>query len=108
MKKYININDYQGGTWAMGIIEPLNYWKKLALQWSDSDGNIEIYNMIKKHKLDAELIKIINDIWSIELVEFNLKNKNRIIEEYLNNRYTYVIRDLIEALIEEDLKEELK
>lgn len=104
MKKYINIKDYQGGTWAMGIIEPLNYWKKIALQWSDSDGNIGIYNMIKKHKLDAELIKIINDIWSIELVEFNLENKNIIVESYLDNRNNYVIKDLIEELIEEGVK----
>ena len=99
MKKYyINVADYQGGTWAMGCLETISGWKNRALEWCDSDGNIELYRLIKKHKLDTELLDIINDIWTIEIVEFNVDNINKILETYSEKEYYYLLQDIMENM----------
>lgn len=79
MKKfYVNIRDRQGGTWYLGVCNTIKEWKETALMWCDSNGNEELYKVIKKHKLDAELIDMISDIWSMEIVEVNIDNYYKI------------------------------
>ena len=99
MKKYyINVADYQGGSWAMGLLNTISDWKKLALVWCDSDDNIELYRLIKKHKLDTELLDLISEIWSIEIVEFNQDNLNKILESYTDKEYYWLLIDIMEIM----------
>lgn len=79
---YINIRDYQGGSWAMGCIDTIKDWKTRAMEWADSDENWGLYNELKRHKLDEELIDIINEIWDINIVKFCKDNKYKILEGY--------------------------
>lgn len=105
MKKYyINVNDYQGGSWAMGCLSTIKEWKQRALEWCDSDENWELYKAIKKHKLDNELLDIINDYWSINIVEFNKENQDKIIENYGIGDYQWLIRDILYKIEKGDLK----
>jgi len=99
MKKYyVNIADYQGGTWAMGLLNTIKEWKELALSWCDSDDNEELYRLIKKHKLDTELLDIISEIWSIEIVEFNQDNVDKILESYTEKEYYWLLNDIMEKM----------
>ena len=99
MKKlYININDYQGGSWAMGQLGTIKDWQKIALEWCDSDENWGLYDEIKNHKLNEELLKIINEIWTIEIVEFNRENLDKILDNYSRNEYYWLLQDIMERL----------
>lgn len=99
MKKYyINVNDFQGGSWAFGCVKTLSGWKKIALEWCDADENWELYRIIKTHKLDNELLDIINDIWTINIVELNVENTNKIMETYTTRDYYYLILDMLEII----------
>jgi hypothetical protein len=99
MKKYyINIDDYQGGNWAMGSIDTIKNWKQRALEWCDSDENWELYKYIKRHKLDTDLIKIINDYWDINIVEFNYENIQKILDNYDRENYYWLLQDIIYKL----------
>ena len=99
MKKYyINVNDYQGGSWAFGIVGTISKWKKIALEWCDADENWELYKEIKQHKLDNELLDIINEIWSINIVELNEENISKIMETYTTRDYYYLIGDMLEII----------
>ena len=77
MKKlYININDYQGGTWAIGCCQTLKEWREHAMTWADSDENWGIYNMLKYYKIkNKDLIDFINEYWEIEIVEYKEEYK---------------------------------
>ena len=97
-KYYINVRDYQGGSWAMGLLMTLKQWKILALQWCDSDGNEELYDEIKKHELNDELLDIINEIWTIEIVEFNKENINKILDNYGVNEYYWLLDSVLDII----------
>lgn len=99
MKKYyINVNDFQGGSWAMGCIDTIKDWQKRALEWCDSDENWEMYKYLKKHKLDNELLEIISDYWSIEIVEFNYDNIEKIIDNYNKEDYKWLLEDILDKM----------
>lgn len=99
MKKYyVNVKDYQGGSWAMGIIRTIKEWKKIALEWASSDGNIEVYNYIKKHELNIDLLDYINDIWSMEIVELSEDSIDLIVNNYSEEEYKWFIRETIDLL----------
>ena len=75
-KMYININDYQGGDFAIGVYGKLIQWRKKAMEWCDMDDNYSLLNALKYYKIkNSELIDFINDFWDIEIVEFD-NNKN--------------------------------
>lgn len=77
-KLYINVNDYQGGTWALGQVGTIQDWKEIALCWCDSDESWELYDFINEHKNDVDLLKIISDYWDIEIVGFDENNREHI------------------------------
>lgn len=74
-KQYINITDYQGGSWYVGVVETIKGWKEIALDWCDTDDNEELYDYINKQKENKDLLDFISDVWSIEIVEFDKNNK---------------------------------
>lgn len=81
-KLYINIDDYQGGTFALGRIGTLKKWREQAMDWCYMDDNYELYNLLKYYKIKNDrLIEVINDIWSIDIVEYD-KNVNYDLELY--------------------------
>jgi hypothetical protein len=102
-KYYINVRDYQGGSWAMGCLNTIKEWQEVALEWCDSDENWEMYDYIKKHELNEKLIGLINDVWSINIVPFNKDNIEDILDCYTNSRYdlnwlfTYIM-DILEGV----------
>lgn len=78
-KLYINVWDYQGGNWAVGEVGNLKHWRTLAMQWADSDESWDLYSALKNYKIKNEdLIKYINDMWEIEIVEFNPLSKDHL------------------------------
>lgn len=99
MKKYyININDYQGGTWAMGFTDTIKGWKERAIEWCESDESFELLDFIKKHKLNEDLLGIISEIWSIDIVEFNYDNLDTIMEKYSKEDLRFLIQDLMHKI----------
>ena len=71
-KKYININDKQNGEWALGFCGTLKQWRDTAMAWAFQDDMYNTYNMLKYYKVkNHRLIEFINDIWDIEIVEFD-------------------------------------
>ena len=97
-KSYINVRDYQGGSWSMGHISTIKEWKEYALQWCDSDENWELYREIKKHKLDTDLLDIISEIWDIKIIEFNKQNLEEIKENYSVHDYEWLIYDILDKM----------
>lgn len=77
-KLYINVEDYQGGTWALGQVGTIQEWKEMALSWCDSDENWEMYDFIEKHKNNVALLDYISDYWSIKIVEFDENNQEHL------------------------------
>ena len=77
-KLYINVNDYQGGTWALGQVGTIQDWKEIALCWCDSDENWETYDYIEKHENNVDLINYISEYWDIEIVAFDENNREHI------------------------------
>lgn len=79
-KKYINIDDYQNGEWALGFCGTLKQWRECAMAWAFQDDMYVTYNQLKYYKIkNSRLIEYINDIWDIGIVEFD-PNKNYLIE----------------------------
>lgn len=74
-KKYINIADYQGGSWCVGVVKTIKEWKEIALNWCDTDGNEELFEYISKQKENKDLLDFISEIWTIEIVEFDENNE---------------------------------
>lgn len=103
-KYYINVADYQGGSWGMGHISTIAEWQQYALEWCDSDENWEMYDYIKNHALDKELLDIISDYWSIKIVEFSRDNYNLIEERYDADSYRYLIGDILSKIKNGEIK----
>lgn len=95
---YINIRDYQGGTWAMGCVDTIKEWKNRALEWCDSDENWELYKAIKNHKLDTELLDIISEYWDIKIVEFSKDNINEILDNYGTEEYYWLLDSVLDII----------
>jgi len=78
MKEYINVSDFQGGSWYIGVVETIENWKEIALSWCETDEAEELYEYINKQKADKKLLDFISEVWSIEIVEFNKNNKEHL------------------------------
>lgn len=86
-KLYINIDDKQNGEWALGFCGTLKQWRDAAMAWAFQDDMYSTYNMLKYYKVkNHRLIEFINDIWDIEIIEFN-QNTN-----YLNEYGLEIIK----------------
>lgn len=97
-KYYVNIKDYQGGSWAKGCIHTIKGWQERALEWCDSDENWEMYDFLERHELDEQLLDCISDIWSIDIVPFNYDNIRSIIDNYTSTEMEYLLHDLQKLL----------
>lgn len=94
MKYFRGVEDYQGGSWGM-YIKSIKDWRKIAMQWCDSDENWQTYNDLKYYRIkNMDLIPFIENYWQIKLVEtpkeMYLKYKNtNYIENYESDYWTY-------------------
>lgn len=77
-KKYINISDFQGGSWYIGVVGTIKEWKEIALSWCETDDNEELFDYIKDFEENKDLLDFISEVWSIEIVKFNKKNKEHL------------------------------
>lgn len=83
-RKFINIYDGQGGEFAVGCYGSMRSWAFKVLDWMDSDGfyddeaeagDIEMVNgfvMMDRFR-EETLIGLINEIWTLEIVEYSEK-----------------------------------
>ncbi len=80
-KKYINLDDYQGDSFACGRIGSLKGWAYQVCEWATMDeyyDTIDEYDMFHIGLLKLmnnfnpdTLIEIINEIWTINIQEVN-------------------------------------
>lgn len=80
-KKYINLDDYQGDSFACGRIGSLKSWAYQVCEWATMDeyyDTIDEYDMFDIGLLQLmnnfnpdTLIEIINEMWTINIQEVN-------------------------------------
>lgn len=86
-KLYINVEDYQGGDFAVGETLTAKDWKERVLQWCDSDGAEELYDYYKNFDISNEekewnFIQDISETWQIYIVPYDKNNEeHRILKE---------------------------
>lgn len=83
-RKFINIYDEQGGEFSVGCYGSMRSWAFKVLDWMDSDdfyddeveaGDAEMVNgfvMMDRFR-EETLIGLINEIWTLEIVEYSEK-----------------------------------
>ena len=72
MKKFICINDLQGGTFGVGACGTYIQWRKKAMEWCYMDDHYGLLYNLKTYKIkNSELINFISYYWDIEIVEYN-------------------------------------
>lgn len=69
-KYYKCIEDRQGDTWAVDDIMTADEWLECATDWAVSDGNDELIEYLDS-LTEEELIRAIDDIWDITIVEWS-------------------------------------
>lgn len=83
-RKFINLYDGQGGEFAVGCYGSMRSWAFKVLDWMDSDGfydeeaevgDVETVNgfVMMNHFREETLIDSINEIWTLEIVEYSEK-----------------------------------
>lgn len=73
-KLYININDYQGGSFAVGLVKTLDEWVEQALEWCEQDDSEEMFEYINNAVKNEELLDFISEVWTIQIVEYDKNN----------------------------------
>jgi hypothetical protein len=87
-KLYINIDDYQGGTWALGETCTLKEWRELAMCWNDSDEDWGSYEALKRYEIkNSELCDYISSYWSLNIVPFDETNEEHLQLKLRRERY---------------------
>lgn len=90
-KKYICINDLQGGEFAVGYSMTVEEWRGQAIEWAENDNTEETIEELENLK-ENEVMDYIREVWELEIVESNdlaeniLFNINCVIDEY-NEKY---------------------
>lgn len=77
---YICTNDFQGGDFGVGRVGTIDDWREIAISWSDTEGMED--SIISTP--DNELINFIQEIWEIEIEEYD---RNKEYDLYCN--YTH-------------------
>lgn len=66
-RKYICIEDLQGGSFAVGRVHTAKEWKKQALEWCEQDDNEEYYKFLKRLPLKY-IIGEIASMWDLAII----------------------------------------
>ena len=101
--KYICIKDLQGGTFAVGCVETIENWQKIALNWCDSDGNYELYNYIKKLN-EKHVINEIREIWQLKIIPVTELDIERMFELVEKIMYYKLPLENISNILNENFK----
>lgn len=81
-KKYICVNDFQGGSFGMYRTYTAKEWGEQARDWADSDGSEYADQwLLENFKSEESLIEAIQDMWEIQIEE--LSKDNIEVVEYL-------------------------
>lgn len=83
-RKFINLYDGQGGEFSVGCYGSMRSWAFKVLDWMDSDGfyddeaevgDVETVNgfVMMDYFREETLIGLINEIWTIDIVEYSEK-----------------------------------
>ena len=83
-RKFINLYDGQGDEFSVGCYGSMRSWGFKVLDWMDSDGfyddeaevgDVETTNsfVMMNHFREETLIGLINEIWTLEIVEYSEK-----------------------------------
>lgn len=84
MKKYICVNDFQGGSFGMYRTYTAEEWGEQAMEWADSDSSEYPEQwLLENFRNEEELINSISEIWEIQIEELSADNSEVI--EYLSN-----------------------
>lgn len=82
-KKYICVNDFQGGSFGMYRTYTAEEWRQQAIEWADMDGWEEADKEFN-FKNEQNLINYICEIWEIQIEELSIDNIE--VVEYLLNK----------------------
>lgn len=83
-RKFINLYDGQGDEFSVGCYGSMRSWAFKVLDWMDSDGfyddeaevgDVETVNgfVMMDHFREETLIGLINEIWTLDIVEYSEK-----------------------------------
>lgn len=70
-KRYIVIEDRQGGEFGMYRDYTLEQWKEQAIEWAETDDWDDAQNLFDGMTSANEIIAFIDDMWEITIVELN-------------------------------------
>lgn len=88
MKKYGCIRDLQGGEFAVGCIGTAKEWGKIAYNWAENDNWENPKEcLLENFKTEQELINFIQEIWNIEIIEIDTKEKELVCQCKENIRF---------------------
>ena len=83
-KKYICVNDFQGGSFGMYRTYTAKEWGEQAMEWADSDGSEYADQwLLENFENEERLINDIQEMWEIQLEELSIDNIE--VVEYLLN-----------------------
>ena len=69
-KEYACIKDLQGGSFAVGIVGDLKYWREVAIDWASSDESLGLVRQLTRYEIKSkDLIDFIQEHWQIEIRE---------------------------------------
>lgn len=69
-KKYECIKDLQGGSFAVGRVGDLKYWREVAIDWASSDESLGLVRQLTRYEIKSkDLIDFIQEHWQIEIRE---------------------------------------
>lgn len=69
--KYVCVEDWQKGGWCVGTVNTAEGWRRLALNWADSDQNEWAIKELKAlyHQDANKIIEFISDYWELKIIE---------------------------------------
>ena len=69
-KEYECIKDLQGGSFAVGRVGDLKYWREVAIDWASSDESLGLVRQLTRYEIKSkDLIDFIQEHWQIEIRE---------------------------------------
>ena len=66
--QYICTEDLQGGSFGVGRVGDINYWRETALEWNQDDWDEEGDEFLRTVP-DGQLLSLIEILWDIKIEE---------------------------------------